>query len=92
MTFLTFNVFSSSEQKPAGVCMSSWRYPSDCTSSCMYEASWKPSTSEADSIEFTVKQKTSKNNDDWIAIGFSENTKMVTTIIIILNFPMVVCD
>ena len=55
--------------------MNSWRFPVDCTTNCQYEATWKPSSDDV--IELVVKQKTSRNNDDWIAIGFSDNTKMV---------------
>ena len=70
--------FTFSEQKAPGACINSWRFPSECSkNSCQYEASWKPSSD--DTIEFNVRQKISKNSDDWIAIGFSENTRMVTT-------------
>ena len=71
-------VFLHPEQTADKVCINSWRFPKDCTNNCQYEAVWKPSTTDADVIEFVVKQKTSQNSDNWIAIGFSDNNKMVT--------------
>ena len=53
----------------------SFAYPEDCEKDgCLYSAEWKCRKS-TNQVKFKLKAKV--NEEEWLAIGFSEDDKMV---------------
>ena len=64
----------------------SFSYPENCTKNCEYSARWKCRKSSG-IVEFELEAKV--NQEEWVAIGFSEDNKMVKNQYIDLFFSVI---
>lgn len=76
---------SSGSASVIGDCGGSWGTPRGCdpeqkgtSGSCEYHASWQL-TDRGDAMRFTIQ---TTHTDTWTGVGFSDDDKMVNTVII----------